>query len=70
MGVSHPIERRDHVGRELARLFEHGIDEVFGQVAIEPLLERALEPARVLEREGDVGDRRPVGHDGDPADIN
>ena len=35
---------------------------VLGQVAVQPLVDRALEPGRMLEREGDVVDRRAVGH--------
>ncbi len=60
--VADAVERRDHVGREFARLFEHRVDEVLGQIAVETLVEGALEPRRMLKREGDVADRRLVGH--------
>ena len=62
MDVADAVERCDHIGGELARLLEHGVDEVLRQIAVEPLLERALEACRMLEREGDVADRRLVGH--------
>ena len=62
MDVADAVERRDHVGCEFARLFEHGVDEILGQIAVEALVERALEPCRVLERESDVADRHPIGH--------
>ena len=60
--VTDHIEGSEDVGRELAGLLEHGIDQILAEIAVEAFLERALEPARVLEREGDIGDRRPVGH--------
>ena len=62
MDIADAVERCDHVGGELARLFEHRIDEVLRQIAVESLVERALEARRMLEREGDVADRRLVGH--------
>ncbi len=62
MDVADAVERRDHVGCEFAGLFEHGVDEILGQIAVETLVERALEACRMLERESDIADRRPVGH--------
>ena len=50
------------VGGELAGLLQHGIDHVFGEIAVKSVVERALQARRMLEREGDVGDRRAVGH--------
>ena len=50
------------VGGELARLLQHRVDHVLGKIAVKPLVERLLQPGRMLEREGDVGDRRAVGH--------
>ena len=58
--VADGVERRDHVGREPAGFFQHGIDIVGGEIAA--LRERPRKPGAVLEREGDVGDRRAVGH--------
>jgi hypothetical protein len=60
--VAHRIERRDYGRGELASLLQHGIDHILGKVAIEPLVHRALEARRVLERERDIGDGRAVSH--------
>ncbi len=62
MDVADAVERCDHIGCEFARLFEHGVDEILGQIAVETLVERALEACRMLERESDIADRRLVGH--------
>ena len=60
--VADHIERGDHLGRELAGFFEHGVDDVFGEVAVDAVVERLLESGGVLERKRDVGNRSPVGH--------
>ena len=62
MAIPDRIERRQYVGREPAGLAQHRIDQVLGEIAVEPLRQRRPEAARMLERKGDVGDRRPVGN--------
>ena len=51
-----------HLGRELAGFLEHGVDDVFGEVAVDAVIERLLQSGGVLERKRDVGNRSPVGH--------
>ena len=62
VAVADRVERGDHVGRELAGLLQHGVDHVLGEVAVKAFGQRRAETRRVLERKGDVGNRRPVGH--------
>ena len=62
MAVADLVERSDHVGRELAGLLQHGVDQVLGEIAVETLLDGAAQPGCVLEGEGNIGDRRPVAH--------
>ena len=50
------------VGGELAGLLQHGVDHVLGEIAVKPLVERALQARGMLQREGDIGDRRAVSH--------
>src|SRR5262249_13395734 len=57
------IERRDDIIGKPACLFEHGIDEVFGQVSTKALLEGLLEPGGMLECEGHVANWRLEAHD-------
>ena len=58
------IERRDHVGGERAGFLQHGIDGRFVEIAIKAFGQRGFEAGGVLEGEGDIGDRRAVGHGG------
>ena len=58
--VADGVERRDHVGREPAGLGQHGVDIVGGEFAA--LRQRGRQPRAVLQREGDIGNRRAVGH--------
>ena len=62
VAVADRIERSENVGRELARFLEHRLDHVVGEVAVEAVGQRRAETGRVLERKGDIGNRRPVGH--------
>ena len=65
--VADRVERRQNVGGEPARLLEHRRDHVLGEIAVDAVAQRRAEPGAVLERKGDVGDRRPVGHRWSPA---
>ncbi len=56
------IERRDHVGGELAGLLQHGIDRVLVDLAVEALGEGLFQAGGVFEGESDVGDGGAVGH--------
>src|SRR5262249_37026494 len=40
----------------------HRLDHVVGQVAVKAFGHRRAETRRVLERKGNIGNRRPVGH--------
>ena len=62
MGVADAVQRRDHVVREPARLFEDGRHQVGPEIAVKPLLDRAVEARDVAHRERDVGNRRAIGH--------
>jgi hypothetical protein len=62
VSVADGVQRRDHRRGELARFLQHRVDVVFGEIAIEAFLERLAEAGRMLEREGDVGNRCAVGH--------
>ena len=61
VGVADPVERCDHVGRELAGFFQDGVERLIVEV-VDAGLARFGEPGGVPEREGDVGDRGAVGH--------
>ena len=63
MPVADPVERRDHVARELAGLGEHRIKNIVVEI-VDALGARLCEARGMLEREGDVGDGRAVGHEG------
>ena len=62
VAVADGVQRRDDVGCEPAGLREHRVDDVFAEVAVEAGGERLRKACPVLERKGDVGDRRPIGH--------
>ena len=62
LAVADHIERAEHLGRELAGFFQHGVDHVLGEVAVDAVVQRLLESGGVLERKRDVGNRSPVGH--------
>ena len=62
VAVADPVERGDDLVGEVAGLAEHGFDHVVGEIAEEALGAARPKPGGVLEREGDVGDRRLVGH--------
>ena len=46
LAVADHVERGDHLGRELAGFLEHGVDDVFGEVAVDAVVERLLEARR------------------------
>ena len=60
--VADPIERRQHVGGELAGFLEHRRGNVGVEIAVVPGLDGGLEPRAVVERKQHVVDRRAVGH--------
>ena len=62
VAVADRVEGGEDVGRELAGFLEHRVDHVLAEVAVEALGEHRVEAGAVLERKGDVGDRRAVGH--------
>jgi len=62
VAVAHRVEGRENISGELAGFLQHGLDHVRGEVAVEPLGQRGTKSRRVVERKGDVGNRRPVGH--------
>src|SRR5262249_1904821 len=62
IAVADRVERTENIGRELAGFREHRLDHVVGEVAVESFGQRRAETSGVLERKGNVGDRRPVGH--------
>ena len=45
-----------------AGLGQHRIDGFFVEVAVKPLGKRGFQAGGVLERKGDIGNRRAVGH--------
>jgi hypothetical protein len=60
--VTDGVERRDDVGGIFAGLLQHGVDHILGEIAVKSVFERARKARRMLEREGDIGNRRAVGH--------
>ena len=60
--VADRVERRQHLGGKAARLFEHCVDHVIGEVAIEALAQRRPETGGMAQRKADVADRRLVAH--------
>ena len=60
--VADRIEGSEDIGRELARLRKHRFDHVGGKVAVETIGKRASKTCAVVEREGNIGNRRSVGH--------
>ena len=63
LAVADDVERSDHFAGEAAGLRQHGIDHVLGQVAEQSFAHRRAKPGAVIERELDVGNRRPIGHE-------
>ena len=66
--VADAVERRDHVGGELAGFLEHGLEEIVAEVLIDPLGPRGRKPGGMFQGERDVGDRRAV-HECSPANA-
>ncbi len=62
VAVADRVQRSDNIGREFARLLEHRVDHVFGEVAVEALRQRGAQARPVLECKRDVGHRRAIGH--------
>ena len=62
VAVTDHIERSEDVGRELACFREHRLDHVIAEIAIEAVGQRRGEIRRVIERKGNIGNRRPVSH--------
>src|SRR5262249_38225722 len=52
----------EDISRELACFREHCLNHVVGKVAVKTFRQRRAETSRVLERKGNIGNRRPVGH--------
>ena len=61
--VADAIERRQHVGGELAGFFQHGRGDVAVEVAVMAGLDRGLQAGAVIEGQQHVVDRRAVGHE-------
>jgi hypothetical protein len=62
VAVADRIERRNDIGRKPSGFLQHRVDDILGEVAEQTLCKRRPEPHSMLERECNVGDRRPVGH--------
>src|SRR5262245_60800517 len=62
IAVADRVEGAENIARELARFPKHRLDHVVGKVAVETFGQRRAETGRVLERKGNIGNRRPVGH--------
>ena len=58
------IERRQHVGGELAGFLQHGGGDVAVEIAVMAGLDGGLQAGAMVERKQHVGDRRAVGHGG------
>src|SRR5262249_20922389 len=56
------VEGAENIARELAGFPKHRLDHVVGKVAVKTFGQRRAETRRVLERKGNIGNRRPVGH--------
>ena len=61
--IADTVERRNDVGGEFAGLRDHRLDSVLGKIAKEPFTEECAEAGAVLERKGNIGNRRLVGHE-------
>ena len=60
--VADLVERRQHVGGELAGFLQHGGGDVGVEIAVMAGFHRRLQPGAVVERKQHVVDRRAVGH--------
>ena len=60
--VADGVKRCDHVGGEAPSFGEHRIDGLFVEIAVKSFGQRRFEAGSVLERKGDVGNRRAIGH--------
>src|SRR5882672_12268459 len=67
--IANPVKRGNHLGREPSRLLQHGIDQVLVEVFVEPFGKRSSKSGGVFEREGDVGNRRAIGHAASPPTL-
>src|SRR5262249_37843310 len=63
--VPDPVERRDHVGRELAGFVEHGGEGLVVEV-VDAVGARGGKARRVTQREGDVGHGGAASHAAGP----
>ncbi len=62
--VANGVERGEHLGGEAARFRQHRVDHVLSEIAVEVLGEYRPKAGRMLERKGDVGNRRLIRHSG------
>src|SRR5262249_59238467 len=62
IAVADRIEGAENIVGELARFRKHRLDHVIGKVAIKSFGQGRAETSGVLERKGNIGNRRPVGH--------
>ena len=60
--VADPVERRQHVGRELAGFLQHGGGDVGVEIAVMAGFDGGLQAGAMVERKQHVVDRRAVGH--------
>jgi hypothetical protein len=60
--VADPVERRQHVGGELAGLLQHRGGDVGVEIAVMAGLDGGRKPGAMVEGEQHVGNRRAVGH--------
>jgi len=62
VAVADRVEGAENIGRELACFPKHRLDHVVGEVAVQAFGQRRAETGCILERKGNIGNRRPVGH--------
>ena len=60
--VADLVERRQHVGCELAGFLQHGAHDIAVEIAVMAGLHGSLQAGAVVERQQHVRDRRAVGH--------
>jgi hypothetical protein len=62
VAVAGDVEGGENVAGEPARLLEHRLHHVLGELAVKTLGQCRAEAGGVLERKGDIGDRGAIGH--------
>ncbi len=67
--VADGVERAEHLGGEAAGLLQHRVDQVLLEIAVESFRQRRRKTRRMLERKGDIGNGRPIGHGWSPAAV-